>query len=107
MGGFSATAPVAHPGTDATLQATAVRRYIAIRIACVVDTAWFMWSSLISLIGMAVFVYGRRQRRGTPFIVGVALMIYPYFVSSTWALVGIGALLLGGLVVGNRIEDGA
>jgi hypothetical protein len=32
-------------------------------------------------------------------------MAYPYFVSSTYALVGIGVLLLVGMVVGNRIES--
>jgi len=70
------------------------------------DAAWLVWSSLISLIGAAVFMYGRRQRRGAPLIVGITLMVYPYFVSNLWMLVGIGVLLLAGLVVGNRLEDG-
>ncbi len=69
------------------------------------DTAWLMLSSLFALIGFAVFVYGRRQRRGTPMLVGVALMIYPYFVSSSAVLIGIGVLLIVGLVVGSRLED--
>jgi hypothetical protein len=70
------------------------------------DTAWLMWSSLFALIGFAAFVYGRRQRRGAPTLIGVVLMLYPYFVSNTLVLVGIGALLLGMLFVGNRLEDG-
>ena len=69
------------------------------------DTAWLMWSGLFSVIGAAVFMYGRRQRRGAPTLVGVALMVYPYFVANTLAIVGIGALLLAGLVVANRLED--
>jgi hypothetical protein len=69
------------------------------------DSGWLIWSSLFSLIGLAVFVYGRRQRRGAPTLIGVALMVYPYFVSSTLALIAIGVLLLGALVVGNRLED--
>jgi hypothetical protein len=69
------------------------------------DTAWFMWSALFGLIGTAVFLYGRRQRRAAPTLVGVALMVYPYFVSSTLGVVGVGALLLAGLVVANRYED--
>jgi hypothetical protein len=32
-------------------------------------------------------------------------MIYPYFVSSSVLLVGIGVLLIAGLVVGSRLED--
>jgi hypothetical protein len=69
------------------------------------DTGWLIWSSLFALIGFAVFVYGRRQRRGAPTLIGVALMVYPYFVSSSVALIVIGVLLLGALVVGNRLED--
>jgi LPXTG-motif cell wall-anchored protein len=69
------------------------------------DAAWLMWSGLFSLIGAAAFMYGRRQRRGAPTLVGVALMVYPYFVATTLGIVGIGALLLAGLVVANRLED--
>lgn len=70
------------------------------------DTAWIVWSGLFSLIGMALFVYGRRQRRAAPLMSGIALMVYPYFVSSTPALVGIGVVLIVGMLVGNRLEDG-
>lgn len=69
------------------------------------NSAWLIWSSLFALIGLAVFIYGRRQHRGAPLVVGVALMIYPYFVSSSVALVLIGALLIAGLVVGSQLED--
>lgn len=69
------------------------------------DSAWLMWSLLFSLIGLAASVYGRRQRRAAPVLAGVALMVYPYFVSGTLALVGIGVLLVVGLFVANRLED--
>ncbi len=69
------------------------------------DTAWLVWSSLFALIGFAAFVYGRRQRRAVPTLVGAALMTYPYFVSNTLLLVGIGALLIGALFFGNQLED--
>jgi len=69
------------------------------------DTTWLWLSGLFSLIGMAVFAYGRKQRTATHTLIGAALMGYPYFVSSAWALVGIGALLLVGMVVGNRMEN--
>jgi hypothetical protein len=75
------------------------------RILGAMDPTWLMLSSLFSLIGFAVFTYGRRQHTATHTLIGVALMAYPYFVSSTYALVGIGALLLVGIVVGNRIEN--
>jgi len=69
------------------------------------DTGWLMWSSLFSLIGFASFVYGRRQRRGAPTLVGVALMVYPYFVSRLAPLIGIGIVLIVALVVGGRFEE--
>ena len=69
------------------------------------DTAWLMWSALFGLIGSAVFLYGRRQRRAAPTLVGVALMVYPYFVSTIIGVIGVGALLLAGLFVANRFED--
>jgi predicted membrane protein len=69
------------------------------------DSTWLLWSSLFSLIGLAIFVYGRRQRRGVPLVVGIVLMVYSYFISNAWVLVGIGLLLIAVLVVGNRLED--
>ena len=71
------------------------------------DSAWLLLSFLFSLIGMSVFVYGRRQRLVVPTVIGLALMGYPYFVSGSVALVSIGLLLLGALVVGTRLENGA
>lgn len=69
------------------------------------DPTWLMLSGLFSLIGFAVFTYGRKQRTATHTLVGIALMAYPYLVSNAYALVGIGVLLLVGMVVGNRIEN--
>lgn len=68
------------------------------------DPTWLTLASLFSLIGMAVGVYGRRQRLVVPTIMGIVLMIYPYFVSSVIGLVGIGVVLVGGAVVGVRME---
>ena len=70
-----------------------------------VDPTWLLLSGLFSLIGFAVFTYGRRQRTATHTLIGIALMAYPYFISNTYALVGIGVLLLAGMVFGSRIES--
>ena len=69
------------------------------------DPTWLMLSGVFSLIGFAVFTYGRRRRTATHTAIGIALMAYPYFVSNAYALVGIGVLLLLGMVMGNRIEN--
>jgi hypothetical protein len=52
------------------------------------DGTWLVLSSLVSLIGKTVCVYGQRQRLVVPTILGLALMIYPDFVGSTLAPVG-------------------
>ncbi len=43
-------------------------------------------------IGFAFFIYGKKQAKFIPLIVGIILMIYPYFVSSAlWiGIIGIG-----------------
>lgn len=53
-----------------------------------------MWYILFSALGMGYFVYGKRQRSPVPFVVGIALMVYPYFVANVYVLVLVGAGLL-------------
>lgn len=76
------------------------------RAKSTMDGTWLCLASLFSLVGMAVCVYGRRQRLIVPTIIGIVLMIYPYFVGGLLALVGIGVLLLGALILGMQAEGG-
>ena len=52
------------------------------------------WGLLFGSIGLAFFVYGKKQKAVVPLICGLALMIFPYFVSNTWLLVAIGIVLM-------------
>jgi hypothetical protein len=45
-------------------------------------------------IGVAYFVYGKKESRFMPMLSGVALCVYPYLVSSVPWLCVIGAILL-------------
>lgn len=54
----------------------------------------FMLGLVFSAIGLAFFVYGRKQRVFMPLLCGVALMAYPYFVTNNTALVAIGIVLV-------------
>jgi hypothetical protein len=45
-------------------------------------------------LGLGIFVYGKRQGRLPHLLAGVALMAYPYFVSS-WAV----SAAIGGAVI--------
>ena len=60
------------------------------------STAKIMWSLLFSSIGMAYFIYGKKQQHAMALFTGVGLMIFPYFVPSVvWmVLVGVGLTAL-------------
>ena len=54
----------------------------------------FLWGVLFGSIGMGFLVYGRKQRAIVPLACGLALMVFPYFVSSTILVVVVGAVLI-------------
>jgi hypothetical protein len=57
-------------------------------------TATLVWGMLFGAIGAGFFVYGKRQRAIVPLACGIALMIFPYFVSATWGIVLVGLVLM-------------
>jgi hypothetical protein len=57
------------------------------------STALLIWGLLFSSIGLGYFLYGKNQQVLAPLLSGLALMIFPYFVSSVTALVLIGLVL--------------
>ncbi len=70
------------------------------RSGCVVsnvghmDASALLWGVLFGSIGVGFFMYGRKRQRAVPLLCGLALMVFPYFVSSTILLVTIGGLLI-------------
>jgi hypothetical protein len=42
---------------------------------------------------LGYFIYGRKQKAAVPLVCGLALIVFPYFVSNVVLLVGIGVLL--------------
>lgn len=59
--------------------------------------AWLLFGA----IGMAALFYARKMAAFKPAILGVALMAYPYFVSDTLWLWGIGVALTVALFTFN------
>ena len=49
---------------------------------------------LFGVVGMAYFVYGKKQQAWMPLFCGLALMIYPYFVSNLIVMIGVGIALI-------------
>ncbi len=58
------------------------------------NESWLLWGLLFGSIGLGFFVYGRKQKAAVPMVCGLALMIFPYFISNAIVLVAIGAMLI-------------
>jgi hypothetical protein len=58
------------------------------------STASLLWGLLFGSIGLGFFVYGKKQRAVVPMLCGVALMIFPYFVSGIIVTIVIGTVLI-------------
>ena len=56
------------------------------------SSAQIMWGMLFGAIGLGFFIYGQRQRAIIPFVVGVALFVFPYFISNVYLLVFVGVV---------------
>lgn len=58
------------------------------------DTSSLLLGLVFSAIGAGFFLYGRKQTRPVPLVCGLALMVYPYFISNNALLVAIGVVLI-------------
>lgn len=56
--------------------------------------ATLLWGILFGAIGVGYFIYGKRQAMLTPLLCGIALIVYPWFVSSALWLVIAGIVLM-------------
>jgi predicted membrane protein len=59
-----------------------------------VDTSSLLWGLLFGSIGLGFLIYGRKQRAVVPLVSGLALMVFPYFVSNIFLLVTIGVVII-------------
>lgn len=53
-----------------------------------------LWGVLFGSIGLGFFIYGKKQRAIVPLVCGLALMVFPYFISGTLLLIAIGVALM-------------
>jgi len=57
-------------------------------------TAQLIWGMIFGAIGVGFFVYGKKQKAIVPLTTGIALFIFPYFISNVYLLVLVGAVLV-------------
>lgn len=62
--------------------------------AVTLSTASLLWGMLFGSIGLGFLIYGRKQRAVVPLVCGLALMVFPYFISNSVLLVVIGVALM-------------
>lgn len=64
---------------------------------------WSLLSGLfVGLLGMVLFMYGKKQQNLKCLGAGVVLCVFPYFVTSVLVMWGITAACLGGLYAWTR-----
>jgi hypothetical protein len=58
------------------------------------STSQLVWAMLFGSIGVGFFMYGKKQKMVMPLLTGMALCIFPYFISNVYFLVIVGVALL-------------
>ena len=56
------------------------------------DSSFLLVTVLFGSLGLGYFVYGKKQNAIVPLVCGVALMVFPYFVSNVILLIAIGLI---------------
>lgn len=65
--------------------------------------AYLAGALLFGILGFAAWRYGKKAELPAFKWTGVALMIYPYFISQTWLLYAIGVTMCAGLYFWHRL----
>lgn len=58
--------------------------------------------SVASAIGIGLFIYGRKQRRGPQLIAGILLLACPFVGGGAWTVAAVTAAIVGALWLALR-----
>ena len=56
------------------------------------STANLIGGFVFGSIGFVAFIYGKRMNLWRPMLLGIALMVYPYFISDDLLMIAIGTI---------------
>lgn len=59
-----------------------------------IDVGSLLLSFAISGVGFVFFSYGKKMARGPQIFFGLVLMVFPYFITTTWIMGAVAASLL-------------
>jgi len=51
-------------------------------------TSLFIWGMVFGVIGLGFFTYGKKQMAMVPLFTGIALFVFPYFISNVYIYFG-------------------
>ena len=56
---------------------------------------WGYWIAniLFGIIGWYAFLHGKREKSWRPMVIGIVLMVYPYFITNAWMAFAVGIAL--------------
>lgn len=57
------------------------------------DMGSLIFSVIFGALGTGYFIYGKRQGKAMPMLVGIALSIFPFFISGAWSMCLVGIAL--------------
>lgn len=66
------------------------------------DPTWLFLSLIPSGVGFVLLVYGKKQQRWPQIVIGLGMLVYPYFATSVASLVAVGIALGAALWVAVR-----
>lgn len=66
------------------------------------SASYLVANFLVSGIGFVLFSYGRKMSRIPQVVIGLVLMVFPYFVPGVLAMLAVAALLCGLLYMAVR-----
>ena len=58
------------------------------------STSQLFLAMIFGAIGLGFLAYGKKQRAVVPLLVGIVLLIFPYFVANVYILAAIGTALV-------------
>ena len=58
------------------------------------NTSLLIWGMIFGSIGLGFFIYGKKQKAIVPLITGIALFIFPYFITDVYILILAGTILI-------------
>jgi hypothetical protein len=57
------------------------------------DTSLLIWGMIFGSIGLGFFLYGKKQKAIVPLMTGIALFVFPYFITDLYILILTGMIL--------------